>query len=221
MIDNNLDIQKYFKENSYVVIRKFITPEIALLFYQYCLTHTASVDLKMSHYRQHYHPAWDGEFGDKQAPGAYSKYGDPLMDTFLVLNLQRIEEFVGIKLIPNYSYWRLYQKGNDLKKHIDRDSCEISCTICLGYNTSNVDSSNYPDYNWPMWVENKNDQKDIPIQLQPGDLIVYKGCDLYHWRDEFLGLNHAQLFLHYNDADGPYQIKLDGRPILGVPKNCV
>lgn len=221
MSDMNDQIVDYFKKNSYVVIRKFITSEIALLFYQYCLTKTASTDLKMSYYRDFYHPAWDGEFSDKQAPGAYSKYGDPLMDTFLVLNLDRIEEFVGMKLIPNYSYWRLYQKDNELKKHIDRNSCEISCTICLGFNNSNVDENSYPDYNWPMWVENKNNDSAVPIQLEPGDLIIYKGCDLNHWREKFLGLNHAQLFLHYNDASGPYQIKLDGRPILGVPKNCV
>jgi len=32
-------------------------------------------------------------------------------------------------------------------------------------------------------------------------------------------MNHSQVFLHYNDALGPYNIKYDGRPILGIPKN--
>ena len=61
---------------------------------------------------------------------------------------------------------------------------------------------------------------DIEIKLNPGDMLVYKGCDIEHWRDRFKGENCAQVFLHYNDIDGPFetQNKFDKRPLLGIPK---
>ena len=67
-------------------------------------------------------------------------------------------------------------------------------------------------YNWPMYVENN------PINLNPGDILIYKGCEVEHWRDKFIGLNHAQAFLHYNNIDGPFNNKYDGREFLGIPK---
>jgi hypothetical protein len=89
--------------------------------------------------------------------------------------------------------------------------------VCLGYNNSNVSEDDYPNYNWPMWVEGPSGDA-IPIQLNPGDAIIYRGCEVDHWRDSFKGLNHAQVFLHYSNTNGPFNISLDGRPMLGIPK---
>ena len=36
-------------------------------------------------------------------------------------------------------------------------------------------------------------------------------------RDNFKGLNHAQVFLHYNDKNGKYGEINDGREFLGLP----
>ena len=36
-----------------------------------------------------------------------------------------------------------------------------------------------------------------------GDMIVYRGCEIEHWREKFEGNNHAQVFLHYNNVDNP------------------
>jgi hypothetical protein len=57
--------------------------------------------------------------------------------------------------------------------------------------------------------------------MEPGDMIIYKGCEIEHWREPFKGLNHAQLFMHYNRKDGLYEFnedvdKYDGRPLLGL-----
>jgi hypothetical protein len=82
----------------------------------------------------------------------------------------------------------------------------------------NLDQEKHSGYNWPMFVETEDAPDGVPISLEPGDIIIYRGCDVEHWREKFLGLNHAQLFLHYNDPTGPFGIRLDGRPILGVPK---
>ena len=109
---------------------------------------------------------------------------------------------IGLELIPTYSYFRIYTKGNELKKHKDRDSCEISMTVCISYEGDQ----------WPIFVEG------TPIYLKPGDLIIYRGCEVEHWREELKGKRHIQMFLHYNDRNGPYGEDniYDGRPFLGL-----
>jgi len=41
--------------------------------------------------------------------------------------------------------------------------------------------------------------------------------EVEHWREKFIGLNHTQVFLHYNDTCGTVNNFLDGRHIIGVP----
>jgi hypothetical protein len=209
---------KYFKENNYLVLKNFIDVNMAGLIYQYCLVKAQRTDFMTLYAKDAYRPEWDGRFGDEQAPISYNCYADPFMDTILGASTKNISRYVGEDLIPTYSYWRLYQQGEILARHRDRESCEISATLCLGYNTSNLDPNEHSDYNWPMFVETKDNPDGIPINLEPGDLILYKGVEVEHWRERFIGLNHAQVFLHYNNANGPYNIALDGRPILGIPK---
>jgi hypothetical protein len=210
------EIQEYFKKHGYVVIRKFIDPDISGLVYQYCITKVQRTDFLIDQYPDDYRKLWDGRFGDEQIPNSYCCYGDPLMDVLLANAQTKIEEYVGEELVPTYSYWRFYQKNDQLVKHVDRDSCEISSTLCLGYNTSNIDEKQYLDYAWPMYVKDHFGEI-MPVSLNPGDIIIYKGCELEHWREPYLGLNHAQVFLHYNRKDKENNTLFDGRPFLGLP----
>jgi hypothetical protein len=216
MIENQNLIQNYFKENSYVVIKNYLNKDMSNMFYNYCKIKVSSIDFKIEHYTESYNRKWDGGFGEQQVASAYSSYGDVLMDTLLNLSTHNMKLYTNIDLIPTYSYWRLYEKGNDLKRHIDRKSCEISTTLCLGYDISNLKETNY---NWPIFVKDKNSGQSKPIYLEPGDMLIYRGCELEHWREPFLGLNHAQVFLHYNE-NNEENIKnyLDGRPMFGIPK---
>ena len=61
--------------------------------------------------------------------------------------------------------------------------------------------------------------KGVEIVLNPGDMLVYRGCDLEHWRDEFNSDDCTQVFLHYNDANSVNALsnKFDGRFHLGLP----
>jgi len=208
------NIQKYFAEHNYVVIKGFLDKNLANLFYNYCITKVKSVDFKYQYSKDSYDTDWDGNWKDVQALGAYSNYGDVLMETLLLLSTNTIESYTGLTLIPNYSYWRLYQLGNVLEKHTDRPSCEISLTLCLGYNISNTEEN----YNWPMYVLDPVLKEPVPAYMEPGDMIIYRGCEVEHWREEFKGLNLAQVFLHYNDSSKENYIQFDGRPILAVPK---
>ena len=207
--------QKYFEEHGYVIVPNVLDESTLMLAYHYAKIKVQSVSFKYLQRRDIFNDNWDGQWGDIQAPSTYSCYGDPFMDTLLFLLNGRMNEFTGLDLIPTYSYWRFYETGDDLKYHKDRESCEISTTIPLGYDYSNLED---PDYNWSIWVEN-NKQEKIQAPLRPGDLLIYKGCELAHWRDEFKGLHQAQVFCHYNNKNGPYNNVNDGRPGLGMPKN--
>ena len=111
------ETQKFFQNNNFVIIKKFIDPNYANIFYQYSITKVQSIDYKIFNYPQHYNENWDGKFGDQQIPNSYNCYGDALMDSLLISGLNQIEQYTGLDLIPTYSYWRFYQLGDELKKH--------------------------------------------------------------------------------------------------------
>jgi hypothetical protein len=114
-------------------------------------------------------------------------YADPLMESLLINKNLEMEKFTGLSLKPTYAYWRMYTKFADLKPHKDRPACEISVTINLGGDGTS----------WPIYMEGNS------VNLNPGDAVIYLGCELSHWREEFQGDWQAQTFLHYVDANGP------------------
>jgi hypothetical protein len=215
-MNTNQEIQAAFNKDKFVIIKQYLPKDLCLLAYEYCKLRVTRADWLSSTQKENYRAEIDGAWGDKQIPNSYNCYGDPMMEVLLLLTTPLVEKFTGLKLTPQYSYWRFYQTGDILERHTDRGSCEISTTLCLGANHDNVDTNTYPDYKWPMWVVD-SEGKEIPAALEPGDLIVYKGCEVEHWRENFQGLNQAQVFLHYNIVGGEFDYKYDGRPCLGLP----
>ena len=97
-----------------------------------------------------------------------------------------MEKYLGIDLIPTYSYLRVYKHGDVLYKHTDKNSCEFSVTLTL---------KREPEEDiWPIYVETDKINK---VSLDSGDGLIYKGSENFHWRDEFSGSKLAQVFLHY------------------------
>ena len=196
-------------KNNYKVIRQAITKELADFIYSYFLMER-KVARKMYDERYISQSNYDyGVWNDEQIPETYSHYADIAMET-LLQNLQpKMEEETGLKLTPTYSYARIYKKGDILKRHKDRYSCEVSTTLNLGGD------------DWPIYLEPSGEEgkEGIKVDMQPGDMLVYKGCDVEHWREEFTGENCGQVFLHYNDASDPKaeENKYDTRPFLGLP----
>jgi hypothetical protein len=186
-----------FKREGYFIIREFLKPDFVNFIQQYFFTRIN---------------AGQSTLGDPQAPNSYSFYGDPLMDTILGESCKKLSEISGYKLLPTYTYTRLYGKGDELIKHRDRGSCELSATLSLGIPQGE-------DINPIYFSRNEDESNAIEILLNPGDLCLYKGCDLYHWRKPFTQKWYLQSFLHYMNAEGPYKNNLyDGRPYLGTPK---
>lgn len=210
---SNIDqMQNFFNNNGFLVVKEFINQNTANLLYNYCLMTTKVTDFKMMYDKESYSADYDGHFGDEQVPLSFCKYGDIMMDTLLDSCYSKIGEFVGESLIPTYSYWRLYFSGADLKRHVDRESCDYSFTLHLGHNISNLEDK---DYNWEFYLKDKLGTTH-EVKLSPGDILIYKGCEVEHWRDSFQGLNHAQVFLHFNNKDTANNV-FDSRPMLGLP----
>lgn len=211
----------FFRENNYLVVNKFINTDVCTLLYHYCQLEATRLkyleenwkinDLNEDETLLNMRGLF-GEFNDPQVPGSFAKYGDLIFDTVLNLSLQKMEELTGLQLIPTYNYHRVYFSGNDLKKHIDRESCEISTTLTLGYDNTNL---NY-NYCWPIYLKNKQGV-ETKVELNPGDMLIYRGCELQHWREPLEGNHHAQVFLHYNEKNGKHDNMYDGRATLGLP----
>jgi hypothetical protein len=145
--------------------------------------------------------------GDALVPEAPAGYGDVVFDTLLEKILPIVENSVGSPVFPTYSYFRLYGKGDRLPRHRDRPACEFSLTLALGYDPAPV---------WPFWIEAHG--KPTAICLEAGAALLYRGTEVYHWRDDFEGNYAAQVFLHYVDQKGPYaEWKFDKRKALGLP----
>ena len=207
---------KQFKQNNYVHVKNFITKDTAKYLYDYSLLKSESVKTMIL---RGYLPFDNflGNFNDEHVPDSFGMYGDFAMETLLKNSTKKLEEITGLELCPTYSYHRIYKNGQELTRHKDRPSCEISTTLCLGYDYSNAPNN----YNWGMYVE-KSGEKNLEgkeVYLSPGDAIVYRGCDVEHWRDKFIGNIQSQVFLHYNDVNGSFgeDNKFDGRPLLGLP----
>lgn len=144
--------------------------------------------------------------GDRAVPGTPFAYGDPLFDRVLEHLRPRIEVEVGRRLLPTFSYLRLYKSGDVLKRHRDRPACEFTASLNL---------SQTPTEPWPLHLDGRTGP--YAAVLHPGDALVYLGCELPHWRTAFAGERAAQVFLHYVDADGPHVAEtFDRREALGV-----
>ena len=201
-----------FNKDSYTVIRGLIDPDWCKTLYDYCRLSAQRCELKQQHDEEKYREAWDGTFIDKQCPGNYSQYGDPLMDSMLMMHGKQIEIVTGMQLAPSYTYYRMYQNNAILERHKDRPSCEISATVCLDWD----DSNQSPRKPWSIWL--KNHEGEIAVDLEPGDAMIYKGCDIEHWREPFHGVACAQVFYHYTDVNGDKFNPWDGRPHGGLPR---
>jgi len=198
-----------FKKNKYTVLKNAVSPEIANFIYQYFLNKRKVARFLFDQkYISPYTEYW-GVWNDQQVANTYSHYADVAMETLLQQVKPVIEKHIGLKLSETYSYARIYKTGDVLHRHKDRYSCEVSTTLHLGGDP------------WLLYVDpsGRIGQAGIKIDLKPGDMLIYSGCDLEHWREEFRGKDCAQVFLHYHKK-GSKKAKenyLDKRPLLGVP----
>ena len=207
--------------NKYQVIKKALSYELANFIFNYFLLKRDAVEFMYKNNITHDNGMF-GTWSDQQVPNTYSHYADQVMETLLVKMLPVMAKETGLNLVPTYSYARIYKNGDILKRHKDRPSCEISTTLNLGGDA------------WPIFIdgtgadtvidEYKNIHKPnapegTKVLLEVGDMLVYSGGELEHWREPFEGNTCGQVFLHYNHVNGPFaeNNRFDKRPMLGLP----
>ena len=193
----------------YRIVKQAISKELSEFVYSYFLM-KRKVARKFydERYISPYNSDW-GVWNDDQIPETYSHYSDIAMETLLQKLRPSIEKETGLKLNETYSYARIYKKDDVLVRHKDRYSCEVSATLNLGGDS------------WPIYLEPSGElgKEGVKVDLEPGDMLIYKGCEVEHWREPFEGENCGQVFLHYNNASNEKaeENKYDGRPFLGLP----
>ena len=158
---------------------------------------------------------------ENQVEGSTSRYYYPPYKYIHSQIRIKLEDIIGKKLYNTYYYDRFYNPGQALSNHADRPACEISVTLHI---SSNVRKP------WPIWIKTPDTYDDLvnknniikvgdtrSVILNPGDGMIYKGCERPHWREplpreytktwygkkvEKENLYYHQIFFHYVLSDG-------------------
>lgn len=131
---------------------------------------------------------------DAHVQESQGKYNHVPFVALLCEKTAHMNSLVGEKLLPTYTYSRIYKNGAELKKHTDRPACEVSITLHLG-------SDGTP---WPICFT-RPDGSTVSKDLKPGEAVIYFGCVSEHWREgSFAGQEYGQVFLHYVRSTGRY-----------------
>ena len=219
-----------FKKNKYTIIRQAISKELASFVANYFSMQKQVYDTCIESKYISPFETIIGQYEDQegQVPNTYHQYSNIAMETLLLKCQPVMEKATGLKLYPAYSYARIYKKGDVLKRHKDRFSCEISTTM-------NLSGDDWPIYLNPNSKEGNvygpkrgiyqvqyyqpTKSKGIKVDLKQGDMLVYRGCELEHWREKIKGKGCTQVFLHYNNrkTPGAKDNMFDNRKHLGLP----
>ena len=133
---------------------------------------------------------------EPQVNGSLARYNHPFYKATHYSLMKKIEGIIGMDLLPTYYFDRFYYEGQELTRHHDRPSCEISATVQISTNR---------DEAWPIWFQ-RPDQTENSVSMKNGDMVIYKGSEREHSREPLTGENsyHHQIFFHYVNAQGPY-----------------
>jgi hypothetical protein len=133
--------------------------------------------------------------GDVQSPRRYAAHNESVARFFHYQITNAVSAVVGEAIKPSYVYLASYLSGADLKKHIDREQCEFSVTLCL-------DFSPEPEFatTWPIRLDTA--EGAVTVYQALGDGLVYRGTKVPHYRDVLAeGHTSTSIFFHYVPAD--------------------
>lgn len=132
----------------------------------------------------------------------------PPMLQFLWGLTPAMRELAGRELLPTYNYFRLYRQNDICRVHSDREACEHSLSLTLGYSDDQVWSFEVgadPIKEPQNIVDDFGGKRFASIAMQPGDAVLYRGVQHRHGR---ISPNpnrwSAHMFLHWVDRNGPH-----------------
>ena len=178
-----------FAQRGYLVARNLLSRRLMDIALRYYLSY-----LKI-----------EGYYSVTENTRALNRYADALGEALIPEIQPMIEHRTGKKLLPTYSFARIYTTESILTRHVDRGACEISATLTVGFKSPSL---------WPIFVQ--HDGQDIAVELDVGDALIYRGMDIPHWREPLQSGFWCQLFFHFVDAEGSMtEHQFDGRDRLG------
>ena len=140
-------------------------------------------------------------FSNDQYAERFYCNNEPLINFWQQQLLNFFNRFFPIPVKSTYNLISYYEPGSALKYHTDREPCIWNVTLQL-------DSAprSYQTQAWPLWL--KAEQGDLPVDLYPGDALIYPGRIMPHWRDALAeGRKETVILFHFVDLD------YDGPPI--------
>jgi len=157
--------------------------------------------------------------GDAQVSKRFHQGNEPLASLLHKKLVDLVGAIVGEEVKPSYVYAASYKGGADLKPHLDREQCEFSISFQVDYQPEQPDQMSP----WALYVEPLADQansqgggeftpewkypepnpdEQTAVYLASGDGLMYKGCELLHYRNALpAGHTSTSLFFHYVGID--------------------
>jgi hypothetical protein len=164
---------------------------------RYCAVRDVIPPLQLAALRLHYRSLIAKgcfPFGDSQVERRYWGHQDRIARFYHWLLAPLTSRIAGRPVKPSYAYFASYLPGAVLKRHVDREQCEVSISLLIDYSPDPDDVSD-----WPIFVESpSNPGRVVAIEQGPGDALFYKGCEVPHHREALAqGRTSTSLFFHY------------------------
>ena len=121
-----------------------------------------------------------------QVFGGLTRVKHPQYETISFKVGKKLKDVVSRQIYPTHYFDRFYFPGTQLSKFIGGNPCEISVLIHISTNLKRE---------WPIWIKTPDTYTDpgktavlVPGQvksiiLEPGDALIFKGCERPTWRD--------------------------------------
>jgi hypothetical protein len=133
--------------------------------------------------------------GDEQSARRYGVHNDSVAQFFHQHLTKTISLVVGETVKPSYVYSACYLSGAELTKHIDREQCEFSISLCLDFTPE-------PEKETPWPIRLDTPHGPVSIYQALGDGLVYRGTRVPHYRDVLAkGRTSTSIFFHYVRED--------------------
>jgi hypothetical protein len=131
------------------------------------------------------------EYGDCQSAHRYFIHNESVARFLHSQLTATVAALTGEPVKPSYAFVASYNHGATLNKHVDREQCEFSISLCIDYSPEPRDSTP-----WPLLLHPLRGKTTVFQAL--GDGLLYRGRQLPHSRDPLPpGHTSTSIFLHY------------------------
>jgi hypothetical protein len=201
----------FWHRNEYLVMRNALTSEVMRL-----LEETVTFEKLRSNadpsqfYRTH---------NDEEC--------NSFLRNFLILSRDYYEAVLATDLLPTYGFAMKYLRNSDMQPHYDNFDNPVSSTVCYHFSPEGAHNPLFLDkarftnpFTFRVTVK---DREGIPranvvrIDLQPGDIAIFRGRHHLHWRERItVDMDYRALLLHFSDVKYRNHLRV-ARPTPHVP----